>query len=93
MYAEVDIIEYAVWCANTSAKGFMTNIEEYLKDVGTRKLITNLEDLKYKSSKMYIKIKPGTCVKFNTEYYKTYNTDSFIKKFDELIKINRLKID
>lgn len=85
MYAEVDIIEYAVWCANTSSKGFMANIEEYLKEIGTSKLITNLEDLKYKSSKMYIKIKPGSCVKYQSEAYKT---ESFIKKFEELTKID-----
>lgn len=84
MYAEVDIVEYAVWCANKSATGIVANIDEYLKEIGTSNLIASLKDYPKKSSKIYIKIKPGSCLKFQSEASKN---ESFIKAFNEFAKI------
>lgn len=84
MYAEVDIVEYAVWCARKSSLRVTPNIDEYLKEIGTSNMINSLKNYNMKSSKMYIKIKPGSCLKFQTE---TSKNESFIKAFNEFAKI------
>ncbi len=85
MYAEVDIIEYAVWCGRQSGKGITANMDDFLKEVGTSNIITSLENYRYNPSKMYIKIKKGSCFKFKTQ---SYDIESFIETFNELTKID-----
>ena len=62
MFAEVDILEYANWFDMKIKNKDQPNVELYLKEVGTKKL---MREPGYDITKVYIMITEGMCVKYD----------------------------
>lgn len=78
MFAEIDIIEYYNWCNNKAKNKQEHNINIFLKEIGTNKLLRQPKD---EMSKMYILITEGMLVKY---IFQNPDRDSMIVSFDNL---------